>query len=700
MHRTPTTGVLLWTGLVGYALLLIAERFIFVPGPNITVAWLGTGWLAAGLVVHHVRVWPLGLSITFFMTIVWYLTIYDSLLTDALWAATSTLLTALMIGGSVELFLRPEHRGAVAQYIFPLMALMTFLTMVGYGLGSYWWLTDRYSVEDSPLANALGICIGSATAASVGILLGMPVRRGLRRSTGRWFMTLLATAVLMVSASVAVARFPQNWFEILEPYQYTWRTLAVCGGVLLTLIAGPVQVAVTLLVMVIVVGALLKERVLSLPNAQEGLVVFVEGQALIVAITAITLLCTALMNSQRRTRRLAGANREIAQWVQQAHANIPKHLVHARISQIERALAVAGDYCGASVCAIYHCEALSRDEIVLSIEQVWTSADDPSVSTSVLSPTIDSRQHLGLRDQLLKRELWFLQAESKSRTSWATAFVEDLRLQVSIMPMAFDGALVGVLVMVSHPRARIRDFDVDSLLGTIRDHYLGYHNHAAAVRSMSLYQKQLRELTARLSDSAEQVRRQTSVELHDGLVQKLAVARMKLGELSIRKVSPPETINAITEIVDDALSETRGIIRDLSTSVLYELGLIPALQELTQTLDQVGDVAISLEEKGERVHLSEPLRVMIFTTIRELIENARLHADCSNLWIVVHWDNVRGISSIEVSDDGTEQGWWLGKSVSADLGLGIAGVSEQLRRFGYELKFDFRPGGGTRAVIT
>ncbi|MEL7312885.1 MAG: histidine kinase [Pseudomonadota bacterium] len=699
MHRTPSTGILLWAGLIGYGVLLIAERLIFLPYLDMSVAWLGTGWLAAGLVVHHLRVWPFALIIAFAMTLLWYLTIYASPLSQAIWAASTTILTALVIGGSVEFFLRPEHRGAVAQYIFPLMGLMTFLTMVCYGLGTYWLLGDRYSAEDSPLANALGICIGVATAASVGILLGMPVRRGLRRSLTRRAMTALATGVLMVSASVAVARFPSDWFELLEPYQYTWRTLAVCGGVLLTLIAGPVQVVVTLLVMVVLVGILLKERVLALPTAQDGLVALVEGQALIVAITAITLLCTALMNSQRRTRRLAGANREIARWVQQAHANIPKHLVRARISQIERALEVAGDYCGASVCAIYHCETLSRDEIVLSMEQVWTAADDPFLSTSILSPSIDSRQHSGLLEQLLERELWFLPAEPKSRVAWASAFVQDLTVQVSIMPMAFDGNLVGVLVMVSHPRARIRDFDVDSLLGTIRDHYLGYQNHAAAVRSMSLYQKQLRELTARLADSAEQVRRQTSVELHDGLVQRLAVARMKLGELSMQRVSPPKTIESITQIVDDALSETRGIIRDLSTSVLYELGLIPALQELTQTLDQIGDVSISLEEKGERVHLSEPLRVMIFTTIRELIENARLHADCSNLWVIVQWDSVRGIASIEVSDDGIQQGWWLGKRKSADLGLGLAGVSEQLRRFGYELKFDFRPGGGTRAVI-
>ena len=97
--------------------------------------------------------------------------------------------------------------------------------------------------------------------------------------------------------------------------------------------------------------------------------------------------------------------------------------------------------------------------------------------------------------------------------------------------------------------------------------------------------------------------------------------------------------------------------------------------------------------------LSEPLRVMIFTTIRELVENARLHADCHNLWIKVRWDHVRGIAAIEVSDDGVQQGWWLGKDLSSDLGLGLAGISEQLRRFGYELKFDFRPGGGTRAMI-
>lgn len=697
MRAVPSHRLLLWMGLAGYALTLLLERIIYVDRLGIPVAWFATGWLAAGLVVHHRQNWPTGIAGALILTAVWYLLILDYSLTDSLWMAVSTSFTAAVIGGSVELVLKPEHRGAVAQYIFPLMGVVTLGVMIVYGFGSLYFPPFGQGGFNFPLANALGLGIGVAIAGAAGILLGMPVRRSLRRSPARIIAAALSTLLLLVSSSVSVARFPDQWFELLAPYQYTWRTLAVCGGVFLTIIVGPVQVILTILSAFVIVGFFLRKHFAELPR-DEAIVFLVEGQALMVAIGVITLLCTALMNSQRRTRRLANANQEIAHWIQRAHVHIPRHILKARIRQIERALEIAGEYCGASICAIYQMEPMERDAFSLTIQQMWVDPN-PQVQPSVIAPSIDSRVYPELRERLLSTESWFMPAEAKVRPEWASAFVSDLSLQVSIMPMSFDGEVGGAIVMVSHPRARIRDYDVDSLLATIRDHYMGYQNHANALRSMYLYQRQLRELTARLSDAAEGVRRETSVELHDGLVQRLAVARMKLGELSQRRVSTPETIDTITQIIDDALSATRGIIRDLSTSVLYELGLIPALQELTQNLDQVGDIAISLEEEGERIALSEPLRVMFFTTIRELLDNSRMHAECRNVWIKVRWDKIRGVSLVEVSDDGHQQGWWLGKTSSSDLGLGIAGISEQLRRFGYELKFDFRPGGGTKAMI-
>ncbi|MEO1581229.1 MAG: histidine kinase [Pseudomonadota bacterium] len=697
MYDLPSRRRLLWVGFAGFVVLLLAERALFIQEYKVAVAWLGTGWLAACLVVHRPRDWLAALGPATIAGVLVYKAVFGFVLADALWAMAATLFSALFIGGSIEVFLKPQVRGALAQRIFPIMSVMTVLVMVGYAIGSSLMLRYQGDGLSFPIANALAIGVGVTATAGLGMLLGMPVRRGITRSVPRAFAVLICLAALLLLSLLGVAKYPSTWFEAMQPYQYTSHTLAAVAGVSLTVFVGPIFVATAVLALVISVGIALKTQALQLPQA-DGVVMLVEGQSLLLGIAAIMLLCTAMMNSQRRIRRLAAANQEIAQWIQRAHANIPRHVMHARITQLEKALEIAGEYCDASLCAIYLAEQMSREEFTLNVEQIW-SRENSNISQNTLSPTVDSRRHPALRNMMTKSRSFYFPATSDERPPWARAFVADTTLQASIMPMSFDEEIAGALVMVSKPQARIRDSDVESLLGTIRDHYLGYQNHAVAVRSMFVYQRQLRELAARLSDAAERVRRQTSVELHDGLVQRLAVARMKLGEVSRRRVSAPETIEAITNIVDDALAATRGIIRELSTSVLYELGLIPALQELTQNLDQVGDIAISLEEQGERVTLSEPLRVMIFTTIRELVENARLHADCHNLWIKVRWDHVRGIAAIEVSDDGVQQGWWLGKDLSTDLGLGLAGISEQLRRFGYELKFDFRPGGGTRAMI-
>ena len=680
-----------------YVAGLALERLTTHPEVGLPFAWFATGTLSAAFTVlprHH---WPLPIAWSILATAIWSLLVDQNTGVTTLWIIGTTLATAGAVGGVTEFILPPQRRGALAQTVLPLQTLLT----IGVGL-TYAMATTL--VQDSPLdpqqfglSNGLAVGAGMLAGAVPLVLLGLPERRRIQYSRMRVLLGLIATLIATVGSTVAVAKLPGQWLQALHPFEYTWRTIAATGAFMMTLLLGPVEISLFFCALTIWCGWAIAHLNPG-AEASEALIDLVAGQGLLVGIMVLTLMCMSLVNARRRAGRLQHALDRIAGAMLAAHAHIPRHVRNARLPDVERALGYAGDYCGADACALYRTEDGQARSQRLLFYQVWIGNPERTPVTR-FRPVVVLDQFPGLAESLGQGSLRYLPATNLARHGMDAAFVEDHQLQVSLMPIVFDGVLRGALVMVGHLGARVRDKDANAVLGTLGNHYLGYDNHARAVQSTFGYEQRLRELSARFSDAEERVRRETSVELHDSLVQRLAVARMKLGELSRRRVSAPETVETITAIVDDALGATREIIRALSISVLYELGLVPGLQEYLQKFERTSDIKVSLEESGDRMNLSEPLRVTFFTAIRELVENSVIHANGANVWVGIQWDTAQGVSSIEVADDGQHQGWWLGKDRRKGLGLGLTGVAEQLERFGYDLRFDFRPGGGTRAVI-
>ncbi|MEN7344337.1 MAG: histidine kinase, partial [Pseudomonadota bacterium] len=254
-----------------------------------------------------------------------------------------------------------------------------------------------------------------------------------------------------------------------------------------------------------------------------------------------------------------------------------------------------------------------------------------------------------------------------------------------------------VVMLMSYDRRALMLRDTSELLTTIGSFFATEWARATADKELRRYERRLRELATNLTESDERVRRHTSVDLHDGLIQQLAVARMKLGELRYRRVSSPDTIDNLTAIIDDTLATTRRIVQKLSPSVLYELGLAPGIQTLCDKATETGGIPVELTEEGDRRSLSEPLMVSLYEVVRELIDNSQKHSGGQNIWVHIVWGQ-ESLRYISVSDDGVHERWWSEEASSSE-GLGLLSNSERLRSFGFTTLFGERAGGGTKATV-
>lgn len=99
-------------------------------------------------------------------------------------------------------------------------------------------------------------------------------------------------------------------------------------------------------------------------------------------------------------------------------------------------------------------------------------------------------------------------------------------------------------------------------------------------------QSKLRKLNSELIMAEEKERRRIAEYLHDGIGQILSLVHINLSSLLSKELLPDvqKTIRKSSEFLSDAIVQSRSLTYDLSPSILYKLGLIPALRwKLSQT---------------------------------------------------------------------------------------------------------------------
>jgi PAS domain S-box-containing protein len=231
--------------------------------------------------------------------------------------------------------------------------------------------------------------------------------------------------------------------------------------------------------------------------------------------------------------------------------------------------------------------------------------------------------------------------------------------------------------------------------GVIRDITEPLKREESILRS----QNELRRLASELSLAEQRERQRIAVELHDGLCQLLISAHIRLGTL--KKTPLPETaireLDAICEIIQQAVQDIRDLTFELSCPTLSELGLSAALEELCADLSQ--EHAVRFEFKGEEIPLAADSQLVLYRSVRELLINIMKHAEAKHAWVELRREG--GDVCISVRDDGIGfDAGATGNGFSPSGGFGLFNIREFLRHIGGTLTIESIPGNGTRVVLT
>lgn len=213
--------------------------------------------------------------------------------------------------------------------------------------------------------------------------------------------------------------------------------------------------------------------------------------------------------------------------------------------------------------------------------------------------------------------------------------------------------------------------------------------------SLASAQRSIGELSARLAETEERERRDIAADLHDSVCQTLALANMRLGGAlaACPDGKAKENLREVRVLLERSVAELKTLIFDLSPSILYELGLMPALEWYAGEFAQKFGIPVFVRGDVPSRVLDDERSIFLYRAAGELLTNAAKHARATALEVRLRCRD--GIVAMTVEDDGSgmPEGWEEGG------GFGLRSLRLRARRLGGGFQARAREEGGTAAEV-
>lgn len=203
----------------------------------------------------------------------------------------------------------------------------------------------------------------------------------------------------------------------------------------------------------------------------------------------------------------------------------------------------------------------------------------------------------------------------------------------------------------------------------------------------------------------ENERLRVSREIHDGPAQGMAnlIYQASVVERLV-DTRPNEAKASLQELrrqIRTCLADVRQIIFDMRPMTLDDLGLIPALRQLTKKLAEREVLNADLQIDGKEYKFDKHVEVTIFRIVQEALNNVHRHAgtDHASVRMLFTADHL----AIMVSDQG--QGFDVEtlseerRNPTGEGRFGVIGMEERARIIGASITIASEPGKGTRVNI-
>jgi signal transduction histidine kinase len=221
-----------------------------------------------------------------------------------------------------------------------------------------------------------------------------------------------------------------------------------------------------------------------------------------------------------------------------------------------------------------------------------------------------------------------------------------------------------------------------------------------AETALAQHDSQLRALATEITLAEERARRKLASELHDGPAQNLAGMAMQIAELK-RKTADREQLTLLGEaeqVLADTTTQTRSLMLELAPPGLHESGLVEALRWLAERVAKQQRLIVTVEDDGQPKPLEDQISVLLFQTVRELLQNVVKHARSKRA--TVRCSVQDGDLVLDVIDPGVGfEVHTINRLPTRQGGFGLFSIRERLKLMGGSVDIHSVIGEGTTVRI-
>ena len=231
----------------------------------------------------------------------------------------------------------------------------------------------------------------------------------------------------------------------------------------------------------------------------------------------------------------------------------------------------------------------------------------------------------------------------------------------------------------------------------------GFQHVARDVTEEKQLQENMRFYVQQITATQEEERKRIARELHDEVASSLLLLIQHLDTITSGtrpKLSKllAETLEGLRIQTIEALEGLRRCAQDLRPRILDDLGLVAALEWMTEGLVKDQGIDAHVEVVGSGPSLPDEAQLLLFRIAQEALNNIRRHARASMAMVKLEFGDKR--IKMSVSDNG--RGFELPERIGDLAGsgkLGLAGMQERARLLRATLSIQSELGKGTVIII-
>ena len=216
-------------------------------------------------------------------------------------------------------------------------------------------------------------------------------------------------------------------------------------------------------------------------------------------------------------------------------------------------------------------------------------------------------------------------------------------------------------------------------------------------------ENRLRLLSSHILTAQEKERTRLSLELHDELGQSLSLLKVQISAIQPKlgedQTSLFESLQEIRQYLDFVIENVRRLSRDLSPSIIEDLGLSAAIQWLISDFTKHNNIKISMDIEDINNFFPLEKQIVIYRIFQEILTNIGKHSQADRVETCIK--KKEGLVSFVAEDNG--KGFDMAEALakhSNEKGMGLAAMQERALMLGSSLHILTGKGKGTKISFT